>query len=170
MSRYILGIDPGLSGALAVVDSTSQQLVDVFRMPVNVVKKQNKLNGDALAGWFRFLDLITATDHFAYVEDVHSRPRQAGQFQFGLNTGIIHGLLYGHEIPFALVSPMAWKSFYGIKRVNDETKADKKTEAREIATRLFPTFAHEFKRVRDDGVAEAALIALYGANLQGEGT
>ena len=130
-------------------------------MPVTVIKKQNHLNGADLEQWF----CDRADFLFAYVEAVHSRPRQAGQFNFGLNTGIVHGMLYANFIPFTLVQPQAWKAAYGIKRVGDEVKAAKKTEAREIAARLFPEMAHEFKRVKDDGVAEAALIALYGANL-----
>lgn len=173
-SPYILGIDPGLSGALAVVEIATLRLVEIKRMPVSVVRKQNRLNGADLAAW---LDIQHKGPHedcnwrairFAYIEDVHSRPRQAGQFQFGLNTGILHGLLYANFIPFATVSPMKWKAAFGIKRTGEETKADKKSEAREIAMQLWPDMAHEFKRVKDDGAAEAALIALYGARLQKE--
>lgn len=166
---YILGIDPGLSGALAVVEITTQRLVEIKRMPVSVVNKQNRLNGADLAAWVGLLSNLQRI-HFTYIEDVHSRPRQAGQFQFGLNTGILHGLLYANFIPFATVSPMKWKAHYGIRRTGGETKADKKSEARELAMQLWPDMAHEFKRVKDDGAAEAALIALYGARLQKETT
>ena len=169
-TRYILGIDPGLSGALAVVETATEQLVEVFRMPVSVVSKQNKLNGAALADWLYRYWIGPLKDHkhihFAYIEEVHSRPRQAGQFQFGLNTGIVHGMLYANFVPFTTVAPAKWKGHFGIKRTGEETKADKKTEARELATKLWPSMAHEFKRVKDDGVAEAALIALYGAQQQ----
>lgn len=169
---YILGIDPGLSGALAVVEITTQHLVEIKSMPVSVVNKQNRLNGADLAAWLNRVheDGLNFSVHFAYIEDVHSRPRQAGQFQFGLNTGILHGMLYANFIPFATVSPMKWKAHYGIRRTGDETKADKKSEARELAMQLWPDMAHEFKRVKDDGAAEAALIALYGARLQKETT
>jgi len=159
--KHILGIDPGLDGALAIVDVGTLQLVEVLRMPVRVVHKQRKVDGVALADW---LSIIL---RHAYIEEVHSRPRQAGVFDFGLNTGILHGMLYATGVPFSLVSPQQWKGHYGIRRVGDETKADKKTEARQLATQLFPTHAKEFARVKDDGVAEAALIARYGAVLQG---
>lgn len=164
---YILGIDPGLSGALAVVEIATGELVTVKRMPVSVVNKQNKLNGADLAAWLHgHADDEGRDVRFAYIEEVHSRPRQAGQFQFGLNTGILHGMLYAKFIPFTTVAPAKWKAHFGIKRVGEETKADKKSEARELAMQLFPHMAHEFKRVKDDGVAESALIALYGAHLQ----
>lgn len=171
---YVLGIDPGLSGALAVVEIASQQLAGIKRMPVSVVNKQNRLNGVDLAAWLNHRipmgRQLSECILFAYIEDVHSRPRQAGQFQFGLNTGILHGMLYANFIPFTTVSPIKWKAHFGIRRTGDETKADKKYEARELAMQLWPDMAHEFKRVKDDGAAEAALIALYGARLQKETT
>ena len=167
--KHILGIDPGLDGALAIVDVDTLQLVEVLRMPIRVVHKQRKLDGAALAEWLQRADdcVGAQTIQHAYIEEVHSRPRQAGVFDFGLNTGILHGMLYATGIPFSLVSPQQRKGHYGIRRVGDETKADKKTEARQIATQLFPSHAKEFVRVKDDGVAEAALIARYGAVLQG---
>ena len=63
------------------------------------------------------------------------------------------------------MAPASWKAVYGIKRGEDETKRDKKNEARAIAANLYPAHADKFARVKDDGVAEATLIALYGLYL-----
>lgn len=158
--QRILGIDPGLSGGFALVDETGKLLrCGVF--PTHTVKKNGKastqLDGATLAA---LIGSTMATK--AYVEAVSSRPRQAGQFQFGINTGLIHGILHAHRVSFSLVAPAAWKSTYGIKRLEEETKRDKKNEAREIAARLYPEHEAKFARVKDDGVAEATLIALYG--------
>ena len=71
-------------------------------------------------------------------------------------------MLHALGVPFELVSPTVWKAAFGIRRTQDETKADKKTEARRVASVAFPSHAERFKRVKDDGVAEAALLALYG--------
>lgn len=156
----ILGIDPGLSGGWSLIDDTGRLLrAGVF--PVHTVKKSGKastqLDGRTLA------DLIGSTQAtHAFVEVVSSRPRQAGQFQFGINCGLVHGILHAHRIPFELVAPASWKACYGIKRGEDETKRDKKNEARQMATNLYPAHADKFSRVKDDGVAEATLIALYG--------
>ena len=54
-----------------------------------------------------------------------------------------------------LVSPQTWKRLF-------QLGADKR-ECRVTATRLFPLNVTDFCRVRDDGRAEAALIALFGA-------
>ena len=156
----ILGIDPGLSGGWAVIDA-SGGLIDAGNFPTHTIKKSGKastqLDGKALA------DLIRSTQAtHAFVEVVSSRPRQAGQFQFGANCGLVHGILYASSIPFELVAPASWKGAFGIKRNEDETKRDKKTEARQMAATLYPKHADKFSRVKDDGVAEASLIALYG--------
>ena len=152
----ILGIDPGLSGGLALV-TASGKLYGASHMPLTPKGDLHLHNlADVIRGW--------APTH-AYVEFVTSRPRQAGQFQFGINTGAIHGILAALDIPMTLVTSAKWNSQYGIKRQHDETYAEKKTKARQIAMQRFPEHAHLFKRVRDDGPAEAALIALYGLSL-----
>lgn len=158
--RRVLGIDPGASGGWAVVNFDGTLLgVGVF--PTHTVKRSTKnvtmIDGVGLAALFD-----AANPTHAFVENVHSRPRQAGQFNFGLNTGIVHGLIYAAGVDMHLVSPASWKAIYGIKRTEDETKADKKSQARQIAATIYPQHAHLFKRVKDDGVAEAVLIALYG--------
>lgn len=159
----ILGVDPGLSGGWSLID-TSGKLLDAGGFPTHSVKKSGKastqLDGRTLADAVQKLEAT-----HAFVEVVSSRPRQAGQFQFGVNTGVIHGILHAHRIPFELVAPASWKGLFSIKRGEDETKRDKKTEARQLAAKLFPAHAHLFSRVKDDGPAEATLIALYGLYL-----
>lgn len=157
----ILGIDPGLHGGWSLINE-SAHLVRCGVFPINTQPKTNKLtlDGPTLAA------LLSSTNaKHAYVENVHSRPRQAGQFQFGINCGIVHGILYASRIPFTLVAPASWKAQFGIRRGEDETKADKKSEARSIAASLYPDKAHHFARVKDDGVAEATLLAIYGLYL-----
>lgn len=162
-SCRVLGIDPGLSGGWSVL-ADDGQIIDAGNFPTRIVKKNGKqstqLDGRALASQ---LYSMGATD--AFVEVVSSRPRQAGQFQFGVNCGLVHGILHAHGTPFEMVAPASWKAVYGIKRMEDETKRDKKNEARQIASDLYPKHADKFARVKDDGVAEATLIALYGLYL-----
>lgn len=159
----ILGIDPGLSGGWAVVDETGK-LIRCGNFPTHTVKKNGK-NSTQLDGRTLAMLLGSTNSTAAFVEAVSSRPRQAGQFQFGINTGMLHGILHAFNVPFTLVAPASWKSSYGIKRGEEETKRDKKNEAREIAAKLYPDSAKKFARVMDDGVAEATLIALYGLYL-----
>lgn len=163
MTTRILGIDPGLNGGFALLDSTGR-FITAQHFPTHETRKNGKpstqLNGPALADQIQRL----APDH-AFVEVVSSRPRQAGQFQFGVNCGLVHGILHALDIPFTLVAPASWKAAFGIKRQEDQTKADTKSEARAKAAHWFPDHSHLFKRVKDDGVAEATLIAFYGIYL-----
>ena len=100
----------------------------------------------------------------AVVENVNSRPRQAGAFAFGLSTGIIHGILAAYGIQFELVSPAQWKPAMGLGRIGEETQASTKDRARAMATELFPSLAKQFSLKKHDGRAEALLIAVYFAN------
>lgn len=165
---HILGIDPGLSGGWALINDKAT-LLGCGGFPTHTVNKKERLDGTALAQHLNFHQryLGLGTLH-AYVEAVSSRPRQAGQFQFGVNCGMVHGILHAHRISFTLVSSASWKGSFGIKRGEDETKRDKKNEARQMATNLYPAHADKFSRVKDDGVAEAVLIALYGLYLQSQ--
>ena len=92
----------------------------------------------------------------AWVEDVHSMPGQgvASTFKFGRSVGVVEGALSALGIPIRWVSPAKWKKAMGLP-------ADKGA-ARRRAIELWPDHAHLFARVKDDGRAEAALIAEYG--------
>lgn len=155
----VLGIDPGVHGGFALVDRQGR-LLHAEHFPLLIDKKRDRIDGPALA---RVLNRLAPTH--AYVEAVGSRPRQAGQFQFGLTTGMIHGILHAQRVPLVAIAPASWKAAFNLHRAEDTTKSEMKSQARALAARLFPEHAARFARVKDDGVAEAALIALYGLSL-----
>lgn len=156
----VVGVDPGLHGGWVMLDHQGY-LIAARNFPVrhNLKSKDVTLEIDThtLAAQ---LDIFRPTH--AFIENVSSRPRQAGAFKFGFNTGLVHGVLATLDAEIQTVPPQTWKAIYGIKRHFDENKRATKNEARAIATNLFPQSAKLFSRVKDDGVAEAALIALYG--------
>lgn len=138
--RSYLGVDPGHTGALAVVDE-SGALIWVEDMP------------DPLAGGLirELMDgeLLEAVA----IEQVHSMPRQgvASSFKFGMAYGIVIGALSALGIPSTLVTPTVWKKTMRVT-------ADK-SSSRARAIELWPRQAQMFARKKDDGRAEAALIA-----------
>jgi crossover junction endodeoxyribonuclease RuvC len=97
----------------------------------------------------------------AWIERVHALPKQGvtSSFSFGLAYGLARGVLAALSIPVTLVTPNEWKRSFRI--------GPDKRQARLIASRLFPANAADFTRVKDDGRAEAALLALFGANQGG---
>lgn len=161
----ILGVDPGINGALALFDTASGD-VQLYRMPITKStrggKSRSEIDGYALGA---LIDDLKPQIKKAIVEQVSGRPGQAGQYQFGLNCGVLHGVLYANFIPLDLVPSNKWKPVVGLRRAINQSKADMKLAARRLATMKWPHLAKEFSRVKDDGVAEAALIAVYGATL-----
>ena len=153
----ILGIDPGLSGALALYD-TSEQTVEVFDMPVLELVRNGKKKGEVSAQALANL-LAGRGVKAAYLERVNAMPGQGvtSVFSFGRSTGIVEGILAAYDIPTTLVTPQAWQKAVGQRAGKDGS--------RERAMQLFPAQADLFQRKKDDGRSDAALIAYYGAKL-----
>jgi Holliday junction resolvasome RuvABC endonuclease subunit len=156
----VLGIDPGASGAIALIDTALSELV-VRDMPTVAVtnpsgiKKSSKRLHISDAG---LADLIAAwAPEEAWLERVHAMPRQGvtSSFTFGMAYGLVRGVLAALRVRYFVVTPNEWKRSFRLG-------ADK-GEARLMAARMFPTDAQLFSRVRDDGRAEAALLALFGS-------
>lgn len=145
--RLTIGVDPGVTGAIALV-AEDGQLVDAFDMPTVA----NQVSAQLLATiecW--------GTDQFGTVviEDVHSMPKQGvtSSFNFGRSKGVVEGVFAGAGRPLEYVSPARWKKALGLTK--------DKGASRRRAIELWPNHADKFARVKDDGRAEAALIALW---------
>lgn len=142
-----IGIDPGLSGAIAIVDSYGV-LVDVYDMPV-VAGMVSAYGFNEMEDW--------GTEDFGTVviEDVHAMPKQGvtSSFGFGRSKGVVEGVFAANGRPITYVSPARWKRALGLGK--------DKGEARRRAMELWPSKAAMFARVKDDGRAEAALIAYW---------
>jgi crossover junction endodeoxyribonuclease RuvC len=151
----ILGIDPGASGALAVVEDG--RLVELIDMPVLTVKRGTRevreVNGPLLGLAVASLQPIEA----ALLEQVGAMPGQgvSSMFAFGRAVGVIEGVLGALRIPYRKVPPQEWQRAMRVRGGKDG--------ARERAMRLYPDRAAEFARKKDDGRADASLIAAYGA-------
>jgi len=158
-----IGIDPGLDGALAVFCRTGETtMLSIADMPtrevmVNGAKKRTpELN--LLAHWFKE---HTAGADICVIEKVHAMPKQGvtSSFNFGFNAGVVQGMAYAFGLPVVLTPPNSWK--HALKLSSD--KKESLVKARET----FRDFDHYFTRAKDDGRAEAALLAWYGAGLKG---
>ena len=156
-----VGIDPGLSGALAFL---SGEELDVLAMPTLTITKAK--------GTRRVLDLTAlaniiddktknAAKVSVFIEHVSAMPKQgvASMFSFGESYGAIKGIVAANFLPMTLVTPVTWKAKLKVSRNKDD--------ARYRASQLMPRFAHLWSRRKDDGMAEAALIAFYGQNYGG---
>ena len=145
----ITAIDPGKTGAIAMLYPCGKLFIE--DMPV----LNKEVNGAALADLLREFP-----PDRVFLESVNSfgMGRQSA-FNFGQGVGVIKGVMAAMNIPLITVTPATWKKHYALGRDKDAARA--------TATRLFPRNAKAFVRKKDDGRAEAALIALWG-KIKGE--
>lgn len=149
--KWYCGIDPGLSGAIAFYDGVC---LLVYDFPL--LSKENRLHKIR-----KRIDIARTADIFKNIanvdlvllEEVHSMPSDGhvGAFSFGKTCGIIEGILGTLGIPVILTSPAVWKPTLGLNSTKAKSIA--------LAKLKFPHHAHYFARAKDDGRAEAALLA-----------
>ena len=146
----IVGCDPGKSGALARLDHAGR-LVDVADMPVVGTIISAHLLDEIVHNWID--PLADAPYGTAVIEDVHARPGQGSARCFRSVDRSASPKGVGGERPVArYVSPAKWKKALGLS-------SDSWREAVDARSSCGPEHAKAFARVKDDGRAEAALIA-----------
>lgn len=169
-----LGIDIGLSGAIAAVDSRGT--ATVRDIPTRPDGKGRRIDGRALILAIR--DVVRIGESALMIfEDVHARAIGNGgrstnsmgsQGSMMQSKGIVQAVVDITRLDVKAVQPQAWKRYYGLllKREEGEKDSDferrKKTASMERARALFPAIGHDLARVKDHNRAEALLIAMYG--------
>ena len=151
-----IGIDPGLSGAIAFFDVAKGHLSIVDMPTVEVVrnnKKKRELSPQMMASLIR----LAEGDKAAVVERVGAMPGQgvSSVFSFGRSLGMVEGVLSGLQIPHTLITPQVWQKAALVRGGKDGS--------RQRAAELFPAYANLFARKKDDGRADAACMAWYAA-------
>lgn len=149
----VFGIDPGFTGAVAELYPEDGHLY-IHDMPT-LPGQKGKVELDCHS----LLDLLTGGEpggSTVWLEKVGARPGQgvSSMFRFGQQLGALEMAAAANKHRLRWVTPTAWKKHFGLS-------ADKGA-ARKVAMERFPAQAASFARVKDDGRAEAALIALYG--------
>jgi crossover junction endodeoxyribonuclease RuvC len=152
----VIGIDPGLSGALAMYNENGLQ--DVYEIPTakSTGRGREVLWAELNEQWnYRFL----FAEH-TFLEKVMSRPGEgvSSAFKFGLVYGGLIGMNTAKKIPLTMVTPGVWMKEMGVGRGSKEASVIR-------AEQLFPGHSGLFrgpKGGKKDGAAEAALISKYG--------
>ncbi len=155
MKKIFVGIDPGLHGAIAFIypDGTT---IEVFDTPITqIVKNRRNRNVYEPARLWSLLDTQRQVHQLSVaLEDVQPMPTfGASNFSFGAGVAYWEMALVGHKIPYEMVRPQVWKKEIGIPARSDKNKS------RLVAARLYPQYRELFERVKDDGRADALLIA-----------
>lgn len=150
-AKNVLGIDPGASGALALLSPDGAEIVAFLDMPFFEVRGKKRLDVHALG---RFL-APHAESSRAVIELVGAMPGQgvSSMFTFGFGVGALHGACGALGMELDTVTPRVWKAAYKLGKDKDESRM--------LATRRWPRQAALFSRKKDEARAEAALIALW---------
>ena len=151
----IIGIDPGLSGAIAILEDN--KVLNIFDMPVMAEGKKNKrqLNSAQLVNIIR--DNTVSTDEVAVVvEQVNAMPGQGvtSMFNFGQTFGAIKGVCAALNLPIFFVRPSKWKKHFEL--INSS-----KDSSRTKAIEMYPSLSNQLSKKKDVNKSDAILIARF---------
>lgn len=179
----IVGIDPGLNGAIASIDGDDVRIWDLpvaervmstktkagnpkVRRSIDAERLARMLGNDVLDNFLEPADAIV------FVEWAQASPgiSPVAAFNYGEGFGLIRGVLAHLGVPMRLVRSSVWKKALGLTRPKGERDIDDATgfglgdkdAALELARKLYPGIGHGLRLKGNDGRAEALLIAHYG--------
>jgi crossover junction endodeoxyribonuclease RuvC len=151
----IFGIDPGLSGALAILDNSN--VIDVIDLPVMAEGKKNKrqLNSAHLSQYM-VKNIVNIEDTVVVVEQVNAMPGQGvtSMFNFGQTFGAIKGIAATLKIPIFFVRPSKWKKHFELIKTSKDASRTKAIE-------MYPSLADQLSKKKDVNKSDAILIARF---------
>ena len=153
----IIGIDPGISGAICFFDNG--KILDVIEMPTMNEGKKNKRQVNSAQIYNEISKRIDKThndDVRVVVEQVSAMPGQGvtSMFNFGQSFGIVKGICSAMQLSLYFVRPAKWKKYFNL--INSEKDA-----SRTRAIEIFPYFSSQLSKKKDSNKADAILIASF---------
>ncbi len=151
----IFGIDPGLAGAIAILDGN--KVVDFTDLPTMSDGKKNKrqLNSAHLSQYIQ-TNILDINKTVVVVEQVNAMPGQGvtSMFNFGQTFGAIKGISATLKLPIFFVRPSKWKKHFEL--INSSKDA-----SRTKAIEMYPSFADQLSKKKDVNKSDAILIARF---------
>ena len=151
----IFGIDPGLTGAIAILDE--KKIVDVIDLPTMADGKKNKkqLNSANLSQYISS-KIIDINKTVVVVEQVNAMPGQGvtSMFNFGQTFGAIKGICAALGLPIFFVRPSKWKKHFEL--INSS-----KDSSRTKAIEMYPSLSDNLAKKKDVNKSDAILIARF---------
>lgn len=161
---YVIGIDPGASGALALFCPQEARVLDLRDTPNNIHdlttgKKSKRIDPGA---FIKIIDhwqekaLRDNANLHVHIEDVAAYGKQSAPaaFNFGYAAGFAFGVCSAYGMDILRIHPAKWKNQYGLK-------ASEKDQARILALEMFPYLNEHLRKKMDVDRADAILIAAY---------
>ena len=156
----IIGIDPGISGAISVLED--KKILEVYDTPTMIDGKKNKkqINSAQVTNIIKER-LNDNKEVIVVVEQVNAMPGQGvtSMFNFGQSFGVIKGICAALSLPIYFVRPTKWKKHFNLIKTNKDASRTKVIEA-------YPEISSKLHRKKDSNRADAILIALYFSDTQ----
>lgn len=155
-----LGIDPGLTGACALL---GDGFADVFDLPAkDDAEAGRRIDAVALAALLQ-QRIPADTPVRVCIEALSNGGQNKGRSNFSTvgsqfwTQGVIVTTLELLGLSVEFVSVQAWKRFYGLAGKKDDA-ADTMRHARQLVAEIYPVLADKVQRQKDHNRAEAVLI------------
>ncbi len=153
--KIIIGIDPGLNGAIAIMEKL--KVIDIFDMPVMSEGKKSKrqLNSALLVKLLKE-KISNLEDVSIVVEQVNAMPGQGvtSMFNFGQSFGAIKGICAALNLPIFFVRPSKWKKHYDLINSSKDASRTKVIE-------MYPSLSDKLSKKKDVNKSDAILIARF---------
>ena len=151
----IIGIDPGINGAISIIEN--KKIIEVYDTPTMIDGKKNKrqINGAQVTNIFKER-LKGEKEVVVVVEHVNAMPGQGvtSMFNFGQSFGVIKGICAALNLTIYFVRPAKWKKHFNLIKTNKDASRTKVIE-------VYPEISSKLHRKKDSNRADAILIALY---------
>tara|TARA_B100001027_G_C16052917_1_gene235039 strand:- start:60 stop:554 length:495 start_codon:yes stop_codon:yes gene_type:complete len=153
----IIGIDPGINGAICFFDNG--KILDVIEMPKMIDGKKNKKQVNSAQIYNEITERTYSKDKYdirVVIEQVSAMPGQGvtSMFNFGQSFGILKGVCSAMQLPMYFIRPAKWKKYFGLLK-------SEKDASRTKAIEMFPYFSSELSKKKDSNKADAILIASF---------
>ena len=153
----IIGIDPGLSGAISFF--INGRVSEVIEMPVMAEGKKNKkqINGPQVFNEIQSrIKNYEKKEIFVVIEQVSAMPGQGvtSMFNFGQSFGAIKGVSAALNLPIFFVRPSKWKKYFELLNSSKDASRTKVIE-------MYPSLSDQLAKKKDVNKSDAILIARY---------
>ena len=151
----IIGIDPGISGAISILEN--KKVLEVYDTPTMIDGKKNKrqINSAQVTNIIKER-LKDGKEVVVVVEHVNAMPGQGvtSMFNFGQSFGVLKGICSALQLSMFFVRPAKWKKYHNL--INSQ-----KDSSRTKAIEIFPYISHKLSRKKDSNKADAILISSF---------
>ena len=156
----IIGIDPGISGAICFFEDG--QVKEIIEMPVMADGKKNKrqINGPQVYNEIlKRINKFEKKEIIVVIEQVSAMPGQGvtSMFNFGQSFGVLKGICSAMQLSMFFIRPAKWKKYFGLIKTEKDASRTKVIE-------IFPYISSELSRKKDSNKADAVLIASFFYN------